>query len=467
MSKKQPKRRGTSLKPYKHQVESIDVFSRVPCGFDASDPGTGKTRVQIDVFAARRAAGESKALIIAPKSLLYAAWFEDFQKFAPHLKVQVVTAANREKALATEADVYVTNIDAVRWLVKKPPSFFKQFSTVIVDEVSAFKHHTSQRSRAAFKIMKHFKYRYVLSGTPNSNTITDIWHPYKLLDGGKRLGSSFYQFRAATCTPVQVGPNPNMIKWEDKPGAENAVAAMIADITVRHRFEDCISIPPNHQYPYFYQMPPAQAKAYLHMEKMALTQLSDGSILSAQNAAVVATKLLQIASGAAYKEGDDHDYASITDERYQLVADLVEAREQCVVFFHWQHQRDMLLKELQARGIATAVIDGSKNDNDRREAVDFFQKGFYRVILAHPRSAAHGLTLTRGTTTIWASPTYDLELFMQGNKRIYRAGQTKKTETIIVVAKGTIEEHVMERLEAKGERQGNMLDMLQSFFITR
>lgn len=463
MSKKSP------IPPrYLHQETSLQTFLQTPIGFDASDPGTGKTRVQIDLFAYRMHRGEcSRALILAPKTLVEAAWQEDFRKYAPHVKTQIVTAAKREKQLAVEADVYITNLDAVRWLLKKPPSFFKQFDTIVIDEVSAFKHHTSGRSKALAKLRKYFKYRYVLSGTPNSNTITDVWHPYFILDDGKRLGKSFYAFRSAVCQPQQVGPDPNMVKWQDKPGAETIVAALVQDITVRHKFEDCISIPPNVRNDVPYHMPPAQAKAYAMMERMALAQLANGDIVSAANAAVVTTKLLQIASGATYMDGDAAGYSLVTNDRYELVADLVDARNQCVVFFHWTHQRDMLIKEFQARGITFAVIDGSASDADRAEAVKMFQAGMYRVILAHPRSAAHGLTLTKGTTTIWASPLYDLELFVQGNKRVYRAGQTLKTETIVVYAPGTIEEKVLQRLTEKGAKQDSMLSLLQSFFASR
>ena len=86
------------------------------------------------------------------------------------------------------------------------------------------------------------------------------------------------------------------------------------------------------------------------------------------------------------------------------------------------------------------------------------------MLLAHPQSAAHGLTLTKGTATIWASPTYNLEHFLQGNRRIYRAGQTQKTETIMVLASGTVEDKVFQSLQEKDARQGNLLDLLKELF---
>ena len=292
---------------------------------DASDPGTGKTRVQIELFTARRVAGGGAALVVAPKSLLRSAWEDDFRKFAPHMSISVATADKREQAFAVPADVYVINTDGVNWLVKQGKKFFQRFDTLIIDELSAFKHHTSGRSKAMNKVKKHFKFRYGLTGTPNSNSITDLWHQMFILDDGQRLGKSYYQFRNSVQTPEQVGPQPNMLKWADKPGAEIAVGGLIQDMVVRHKFEECIDIPANHEYSVPYHMPPKQAKVYQQFEKNAIAALSSGKVISAVNAAGVMTKLMQIASGASYSEGlEGEDYVSIDTSRYELVADLAD-----------------------------------------------------------------------------------------------------------------------------------------------
>jgi SNF2 family DNA or RNA helicase len=133
-----------------------------------------------------------------------------------------------------------------------------------------------------------------------------------------------------------------------------------------------------------------------------------------------------------------------------------------VVFFMWKHQKDYLIKAFEKLGLTYAVIDGSVSDSDKNQTVELFQKGLYRVLLAHPQSAAHGLTLTRGTATIWASPTYNLEHYQQGLKRIYRAGQTKKTETILIIAQGSIEERVFTALQNKKVRMTELLGLLEA-----
>ena len=90
---------------FKHQGQSIAFMDTRPRVLDASDPGTGKSRVQIELFAARRAAGGGAALIVAPKSLLRSAWEDDFKKFAPQVTVSVAPADKREQAFNTPAEL--------------------------------------------------------------------------------------------------------------------------------------------------------------------------------------------------------------------------------------------------------------------------------------------------------------------------------------------------------------------------
>jgi SNF2 family DNA or RNA helicase len=195
---------------------------------------------------------------------------------------------------------------------------------------------------------------------------------------------------------------------------------------------------------------------YLKMETQQVLSLKKGGKITAINAAVVHTKLLQIASGAAYNE--DGEYTLVASERYELVIDLVEQRKHSIVFFNWEHQRDELIKEAKKRGLSYAVYDGSvTSDTERAAIVDGFQIGQYRVLFAHPQSAGHGLTLTKGTATIWASPTYNLEHFRQGLKRIYRIGQGEKTETIVIVAEGTRDAMAFGAMANKDARMTDLL----------
>ena len=150
------------LKPGAHQAQTIKKFKTIDRRFDASDPGTGKTRGALDVWGTSRNDGEGCALVLAPKSLLETAWLEDLNKFLPGAMPSIAYASNREKAFQANADIYITNLDAVKWLAQQPTKFFKRFDTLIIDESTAFKHRTSQRSKACRNIVKHYQNRFLL-----------------------------------------------------------------------------------------------------------------------------------------------------------------------------------------------------------------------------------------------------------------------------------------------------------------
>lgn len=428
---------------FKDQKKSLKLLAVEPRVFDMSEPGTGKTRVHAEDFARKRADGGKCGLVLGPKSILQSAWGDDIEKYVGHLKYNIAYAENRKEAFEDSADLYVTNIDAVTWLAKQKPAFFKRFSHLVVDESTAYKHHTSARSKALAKIRDYFPVRRMLSGTPNPNGMTDLWHQVFLLDDGRRLGKSFFHFRSSVCIPTQIGPMPNHVRWEDREGAELAVTALLRDITLRNLLTD---MPENVEYPVKYHLTATHLAYYLKLEADSILQIKSQKV-TAVNGAVLYSKLLQAASGAVYDENGK--YVVLDSGRYELIADLVDQRKHSLVFFNWAHQRDLLITALEARKLSFAVIDGNTSNKDRAQIVEYFQKGFYRVVLIHPQSGAHGLTMTRATTTIWASPTANLEHFIQGNHRAYRKGQTLRTETIVIVAQGTQDEKVYAAAQGK------------------
>lgn len=394
---------------------------------------------------------------------MYSAWGEDINSFAPELSVSFATAEQRQEAFDLPTDIVVLNTDGVKWLAEKTQQkYLKQFDHLIVDEFSYFKHPTSQRSKALAKIRKYFTHRYLLSGTPISNTVMDLWHPTLICDDGQRLGISYYHLRNSVQVATQNGPGINHVKWADKPGAVQAVHELLADITIRHAFEDVMThVPPNHRDVKKFTLSPKAKKYYDKMENDCILAVEDATV-TAVHAASLRTKLLQIASGAVYSEGEEGSYKLLDASRYELIADLLENRDHSVVFFNWRHQRDELLKEFDKRGFSFAVIDGTTAQHERTRIVDAYQAGKYKVLLLHPKTGAHGLTLTRGTTTIVCSPIYEADLLKQGIHRVYRGSQNKVTNTILVQAKGTVEDLVYARLDQKTESMEDLLALMKN-----
>lgn len=445
------------LKQFDHQVKTTNFILQNPRVLVTSDPGTGKTRSVIDAFAKRK---EGRMLVLAPLSILTASWADDIEKFQPGLSYAVAYARNREQAFLSDADIVITNHDAAKWLAKNT-RLLAGFDTLCIDEFTAFKNKDSQRSKAILKIAEEFKYRIAMSGTPNSNTILDIWHPTLIVDDGERLGKRFYGFRSAVCTSRF---NGFANEWVDKPDAQEIVAASIKDINIRYRLEDCIDMPEQSVYTMYTQLTPAIMEQYKLLAEDSVLYTGKATI-NAVNAGARVKKLLQLCTGSVYTE--DGVSEGIHEERYELVMQLVAERKHSLVAFNWRHEREHLTKLADSMGLEYGVIDGETPASKRKDIVDRMQAGQLQVVFAHPQSAGHGLTLTKATTVVWASPTYNAEHYQQFNRRIYRAGQTQKTEVIHIAARDTWETEVYEKLQGKLGRMEELLFVLNNLTMRK
>jgi len=438
------------LAPYAHQSKTTNFILSHPRCLITSDPGTGKTRAVLDAITNL----PGKTLVLAPLSILEAAWVDDIKKFQPNIKFGVAYAKNRKKIFTdTSHEMVITNFEAVNFLYKNP-HLLKGFTTIVIDEFTAFKNKDSQRSKSIRNFISLFTYRIAMSGTPNSNSILDLWHPVLLVDDGDHLGQRFYSYRNQVCTPKF---NGFANEWVDKPGIEQAVAARLSDITIRYKLEDCIDLPENIIRTVRTNLSPEVQRMYNDFSKDSVLYTKMGTI-NAVHAGARVKKLLQIISGGVYDEDGLVQY--LHQERYDIVMDLVSERKHSIVAFNWRHERDALIELATKQKISYEVIDGSVPAEKRKDIVQRFQAGHIRVLFCHPQSAGHGLTLTKATTAIWCSPTYNAEHFQQFNRRIHRASQTQKTETILIAARKTWEEEVYKKLDGKLGKMENLLHIL-------
>ena len=437
------------MKPFEHQKVTTDFIKDNNRCLITSDPGTGKTRSVLDAIVDR----ESRTLVLAPLSILEASWGDDILKFTPDLSYAVAYAKNREKAFKSDARVVITNHDAVKWILKSK-HLLDGFDTLVIDEFTAFKNKDSQRSKAMLKLSTLFENRIAMSGTPNSNGICDVWHPALIVDEGERLGRRFYSFRASVCTPRF---NGFANEWVQKDNAEETVAAALSDINIRYELTECIDMPPQTVRTMYVTLPKKIMNQYKTLSEDSVLYTGKATI-NAVHAGSKVKKLLQLCTGSVY---DEHgDVQSIHSERYDLVMQLVSQRAQSLVAFNWKHEQRYMVELADKLGIKHATIDGSVAAHKRKEIVDRLQAGQLQVVFCHPQSAGHGLTMTKAKTVIWASPTYNAEHYQQFNRRIYRAGQTEKTEVIQIAARDTWEPDVYAKLEGKVERMDELLGIL-------
>ena len=403
-----------------------------------------------------------KVLVIAPLRVTKTVWPEerDTWEHANFLKMSVIvgSAKQREAAMRVPADIYVINRENVKWLVDylEKRRIPWPFDMVVIDELSSFKNHQSQRWKALRKVRPQIKRLVGLTGTPASNGLMDLWAETFLVDKGARLGRFITRYREAYFKPAGMNPyNGVVYNYEPLPGAEEAIYSKISDITVSMKALDYLDMPEQVLVNHFVDMEPQERKLYDDMKKQLLVEV-DGEEIDAANAAVLSGKLLQMANGAIYN--DERQMRIIHNRKLEMLGDLIEqANGQNVLVAYWyQHDHERIQEYLTDLGYKPRDL---KSDQDIAD----WNAGKIQVGLISPASAGHGLNIQKGGhILIWFSLIWSLEMYQQTNARLWRQGQKEVVTIHHIVTRDTVDGDVLNALKHKDMTQQNLISAVKA-----
>lgn len=399
----------------------------------------------------------NKVLVIAPLRVAEDTWSTEVDKWdhLKHLRISKILGSKkqREEAINTEADIYVTNRENVDWLVTECFNSWI-WDMVVIDELSSFKSSKAKRFRALKKVRPYFKRIVGLTGTPAPNSLIDLWPQIYLLDGGQRLGKTITGYKERYFKPGR--RNGYVVyNWELKEGSEEAIQNKISDICISMSAKDYLDIPERIDNRVEITLPVRVMDTYRQLEKDLVLEIGEEDITAA-NAAVLTNKLLQLANGAIYSE--DKEVVRIHDEKLDRLEEIIDTAngKPVLVFYNFKHDYDRISAMLTKNKIDHQTLNTS-------EDIKKWNNGEIQVALLHPASAGHGLNLQYGGNIIvWFGLTWSLELYQQANARLHRQGQK---ETVIIhhlIVKGTVDEDVMNALANKEVNQNMLLEAVKA-----
>ena len=401
----------------------------------------------------------SRCLVVAPKKVAEATWSAEAARWdhLKHLRIIPVlgSAQKRIRALNTPGDIWVINRENVPWLV----DYYRNgwpFDMVVLDESSSFKNAQSKRFKALKLVRSRISRLVELTGTPAPNGLEDLWAQIYLLDGGARLGKTISSYREAFFTEDRAYPGQQYRTYSPQDGADRHIREAISDICVSMKAEDYLALPD-----YTEDIVPvvldAKAKrAYDRLERDMLLQVDEATI-TAQSAAVLNGKLLQLCSGAVYDE--DGQAVEVHTCKLEAFLEVVEQLhgEHALVFYWFQHERDRLTEVLKGSGLRVRVYHGA-------EDAEAWNAGEVDLLLAHPASCGYGLNLQAGGHHIvwYGYPNWALELYQQANARLHRQGQQYPVIAHHLVVQGGMDAAVVAALHDKGDTQEALMQALKA-----
>jgi SNF2 family DNA or RNA helicase len=438
-------------KPFDHQKKTASFLTMHQRAFCFNQQGTGKTMSAI--WAADYLMNEgivNRVLVICPLSIMDSAWRDDLFKVAMHRSVDVAHGAKskRQAIINSSAEFVIINFDGVD--IVKEDIKAGGFDLVIVDEATGYKNPQTKRWKALNHAITPDTWLWMMTGTPAAQSPEDAFGLAKLVNprAVPRSAGSFKDM-----VMYKAGP----FRWVPRANA-GAIVNQVLQPAIRFTKDQCLDLP---DMVYAKRDVPMtkQQERYYNDIRLRMRATAAGESISAANAAVNLSKLIQISGGAVYSDNGETVTFDATPRYNALMEVITESNNKVLVFVPYTHTVEMIAEKLNADGISAEVINGSVPASKRTDIFRSFQSSpDPKVLVIQPQAAAHGVTLTAADTIVWWGPTHSVEIYEQANARVHRQGQVNKC-TVIQLQGSPAEKRVYAVLDRKIDMHTKIVDL--------
>jgi len=441
----------TDLLNHQHAATEKLLPSRIGALF--MEMGTGKTRTAIEMISRRREK-ISKVVWFCPVSLKETIRHEIFKHTdtAPD-QVHVFNGKTSERNLPA-AFWYVVGIESMsasKRVIFTVNALINENTMVIVDESSYIKGHRSARTDWITRVAERARYRLILTGTPISQGVVDLFAQMRFLSP-KILGyKSFYSFAA------------NHLEYSEKyPGlivrSHNTayLAAKIKPYVYQVTKDECLDLPDKLHESRYFSMTNEQRYAYERAKDQILDEMTDDKFDSFTIFRLF-TALQQIVCGFWNEielKTRKETFHRFEHSRIDVLLDIVSRipdGEKIIIWAKYKHDIEQIAAALTAacgEG-CTALFYGAISEKNRAGEVLKFRNGA-RFFLATQSCGGHGLTLNEAHHVIFYNNAFKYSERLQAEDRCHRIGQAHPVTYIDITCCDSIDERIEQALAAKG-----------------
>jgi SNF2 family DNA or RNA helicase len=449
---------------YQHQKDAVR-FATENDGSCAlfHDPGLGKTRTCLEIFKHFRSTNpDLRLLVVCPLSLVNSAWGGDIKRFTDF-------SYSPFKDLGQSVpDIVVVNYEALiskRNFPKIEALTLTHDFMCVLDESSRLKNHKSITTKTLLELRESFEYRIVASGTPMPNSESELWGQINFIKPSV-LHKSFYGFRNTYFHLERNGEEMHLrgrfvtrnemreilsSGWRYAISSEKRYRLMeeIKPFTHWVKKEEALDLPEKIDEIREVTLSPKERDAYDEMEEYLVTEI-DGTEIAVQAALAKIMKLRQVTSGFLYSETHEAVEIGRSSKLKELEEILEELGNQPVIIWvQFHHEVRAVQKLIADKYGASKAVTLYSETKDRDDSIRQFQSGQAQYLIAHPKSAGHGLTFVNASVMVFLSLDYSYETHTQARDRIHRIGQNKSCLYIYIVAKNSIDEALLLVLQKK------------------
>jgi len=439
------------LRPYQKEGLGWLNFLRT-FGFGgclADDMGLGKTVQVLALLEMRRELRKRDAtppssrigpsLVVMPKSLIFN-WQQEAARFAPRLRLLDHTGALRHKGNAhfEEYDVILTTYGTLR----NDAVDFRdvRFDYVILDEAQAIKNAESVSAKAARLLQGD--HRLAMSGTPIENHLGELWSLFEFLNPGMLGAASVFKLTDGAAR------NPDE-------ATRKLLSHALRPFMLRRTKEQVVcDLPPKVEQTLYCELESKQRKLYdelrNHYRVTLLGSVEKSGIGRAKIQILEALLRLRQAAlhpGLLDKRRTGESSAKL-DMLLPQLREVLDEGHKTLVFSQFTGMLAILRQHLDHDRIAYEYLDGKTRD--RQACVERFQTDpDCKLFLISLKAGGLGLNLTAAQYVFLLDPWWNPAVEAQAIDRAHRIGQTNRVFAYRLIARGTVEEKVLELQNTK------------------
>lgn len=398
-------------------------------GILADDMGLGKTLQTIAYLLSEKEqdAVLHPSLIVVPASLVYN-WKNEFEKFAPSLKVHTIAGTPKERSdlLQENADVFITSYPTLR----QDMSLYKEreFHALILDEAQTIKNYAT-KAAAAVRAISAPK-RFALSGTPIENSLEELWSIFQTILPG--LLPSQQGFKKMTSERISKLVRPFILRRVKK----DVLKELPDKIETTQRSE----------------LSKEQKELYVgYLEQLKSSLTTEDFQRNRMKILAGLTRLRQICCHPALFIENYEAESSKLEQLLETVHQALANGKRMLIFSQFTSMLHIIREKLAEQNISFFYLDGQTDGKDRVEMANRFNKGEHDIFLISLKAGGTGLNLTGADTVILYDLWWNPAVEEQAAGRAHRLGQKNVVQVIRLIAQGTIEEKIYEMQQKKRE----------------
>ena len=429
---------------YPHQRTAVNKLLPVRVGGLFMEMGTGKTLSAIELVS-RRQYKISNVIWFCPVGLKSTIDFE----IRKHTDCQSIYVFDDKTNMQNVPDSlwYIIGIESMsssNRMVLTANALINENSFVIVDESSYIKGHDSLRTKRITLMSERAKYRLILTGTPMSQGVVDLYAQMRFLSS-KILGyNSFYSFAH------------NHLEYSEKyPGliirAHNTglLASKIQPYVYQVTKEECLDLPDKLFDSRYFDMTYEQSQFYQQAKDEILLDIKDGEIDS-YTIFRLFTALQQITSGYWNHPRFRYEFQHL---RLETLCDIIKSIPQdkkIIIWCKFIYSIEHIIKRLRDEFGYDSVscYYGKLGEKERDKEIEKFRNEA-RFFIATMQTGGHGLTLNESHYVIFYENTFKYADRLQAEDRCHRIGQPEKVTYIDIVCRSGIERRIQESMTKK------------------